>query len=274
MAPPVGSMLPAPRPDGATRATTVYVSTSPLTPFCTPGDIATDMLAPSAGQIDKTGQFSKEAMDCLRKIGLLGLLLPSHRGGLRRGRALSPRLQPSLRRMPQPPMVYLHASIGATIMLAAALRERGRCAHHVDVSRGTPGAADSCSIVIVDTMAIRFQGPTEAELRRPKYHQMTQWRVRNGRASLVPLPERTVFVCRAQLDAGVFACDRLHARGCPLPRHGITSAVWRRSSLSSWTLSTFFTSSPIDIKPLPAEEASVNRVCARAQHRQTEGQDG
>lgn len=36
----------------------------------------------------------------------------------------------------------------------------------------------------------------------------------------------------------------------------------------------FSTSSPIDIKPLPPEQASVNRPCARAQHRHTYSQDG
>ena len=44
-------------------------------------EIASRVLAPSAGQNDKAGQFSSEAVESLGESGLLGLLLPLHFGG-------------------------------------------------------------------------------------------------------------------------------------------------------------------------------------------------
>ena len=44
-------------------------------------EIASHVLAPSAGQNDKAGQFSTEAVDALGESGLLGLLLPVDFGG-------------------------------------------------------------------------------------------------------------------------------------------------------------------------------------------------
>ena len=44
-------------------------------------EIASRVLAPSAGQNDKAGRFSTEAVESLGKSGLLGLLLPADRGG-------------------------------------------------------------------------------------------------------------------------------------------------------------------------------------------------
>ena len=44
-------------------------------------EIASRVLAPSAGQNDKTGRFSTEAVESLGKSGLLGLLLPVDFGG-------------------------------------------------------------------------------------------------------------------------------------------------------------------------------------------------
>ncbi len=44
-------------------------------------EIASDVLAPSAGQNDKAGQFSTAAVDSLGEAGLLGLLLPPDVGG-------------------------------------------------------------------------------------------------------------------------------------------------------------------------------------------------
>jgi alkylation response protein AidB-like acyl-CoA dehydrogenase len=44
-------------------------------------EIASQVLAPSAGQNDKAGQFSTEAIEALGKSGLLGLLLPADFGG-------------------------------------------------------------------------------------------------------------------------------------------------------------------------------------------------
>src|SRR6266481_9583288 len=45
-------------------------------------EIASRVLAPSAGQNDKAGRFSAEAVESLGESGLLGLLLPVDFGGL------------------------------------------------------------------------------------------------------------------------------------------------------------------------------------------------
>src|SRR5215510_3540540 len=44
-------------------------------------EIASDVLAPSAGQNDTAGRFSTEAVQSLGEAGLLGLLLPVDVGG-------------------------------------------------------------------------------------------------------------------------------------------------------------------------------------------------
>jgi alkylation response protein AidB-like acyl-CoA dehydrogenase len=44
-------------------------------------DIARRVLAPFAGQNDKAGRFSTEAVESLRESGLVGLLLPVNVGG-------------------------------------------------------------------------------------------------------------------------------------------------------------------------------------------------
>src|SRR5574338_1701277 len=44
-------------------------------------EIATNVLAPSAGQNDTAGQFSTNAVQALGESGLLGLLLPVELGG-------------------------------------------------------------------------------------------------------------------------------------------------------------------------------------------------
>lgn len=44
-------------------------------------DVADRVLAPAAGQNDKAGRFSTEAIDALEKAGLLGLMLPTEHGG-------------------------------------------------------------------------------------------------------------------------------------------------------------------------------------------------
>jgi len=44
-------------------------------------EIADRVLAPAAGQNDKAGRFSTEAIDALGKAGLLGLMLPAEYGG-------------------------------------------------------------------------------------------------------------------------------------------------------------------------------------------------
>src|SRR5215471_8356948 len=44
-------------------------------------EIASRVLAPSAGQNDKAGRFSTEAVESLGDSGLLGLMLPADFGG-------------------------------------------------------------------------------------------------------------------------------------------------------------------------------------------------
>src|SRR5690348_9465518 len=44
-------------------------------------DVASRVLAPSAGQNDKAGRFSTEAVEALGESGLLGLMLPGEFGG-------------------------------------------------------------------------------------------------------------------------------------------------------------------------------------------------
>src|SRR6476646_3706575 len=44
-------------------------------------EIVSRVLAPSAGQNDKSGRFSTEAVDALGESGLLGLMLPVDFGG-------------------------------------------------------------------------------------------------------------------------------------------------------------------------------------------------
>jgi len=44
-------------------------------------DIANRVLAPSAGQNDKAGRYSPEAVESLGESGLLGLMLPVEVGG-------------------------------------------------------------------------------------------------------------------------------------------------------------------------------------------------
>src|SRR5437763_14034838 len=45
------------------------------------GEIASRVLAPSAGQNDKAGRFSTEAVASLGEAGLLGLMVPVEVGG-------------------------------------------------------------------------------------------------------------------------------------------------------------------------------------------------
>lgn len=61
-------------------------------------DIANRMLAPAAGQNDKAGRFSTEAVKSLGESGLLGLMLPVEVGGSGLGR-LSHKLRYHCRRI-------------------------------------------------------------------------------------------------------------------------------------------------------------------------------
>src|SRR3954469_4241370 len=44
-------------------------------------DLATEVLAPRAEEVDRTGQFPHENIDALREIGILGLMVPPEVGG-------------------------------------------------------------------------------------------------------------------------------------------------------------------------------------------------
>jgi alkylation response protein AidB-like acyl-CoA dehydrogenase len=83
-------------------------------------EIAVSVLAPDAGQNDKAGRFSTEAVEALGRSGLLGLMLPANIGGT----ALGPRTFAAVVAMlaeadASAAMVYLmHILGGATIAAA------------------------------------------------------------------------------------------------------------------------------------------------------------
>ena len=83
-------------------------------------EIANRVLAPSAGQNDKAGRFSTEAVESLGESGLLGLLLPVDFGGS----GLSPRTFAAVIAMlaeadASIAMVYLMHLLGAATIAAA-----------------------------------------------------------------------------------------------------------------------------------------------------------
>jgi alkylation response protein AidB-like acyl-CoA dehydrogenase len=103
-------------------------------------DIASSVLAPSAGQNDKAGRFSTEAVESLGESGLLGLLLPVNVGGAGLGprtfAAVTARLAEADASVA---MVYVMHILGAATISAAhpsaaqavtpILREIGRGRH-------------------------------------------------------------------------------------------------------------------------------------------------
>ncbi|MFL6307969.1 MAG: acyl-CoA dehydrogenase family protein [Candidatus Sulfotelmatobacter sp.] len=83
-------------------------------------EIASRVLAPSAGQNDKTGRFSTEAVESLGDSGLLGLMLPADVGGS----GLGPRTFAAVAAMlaeadASVAMVYLMHILGAVTISAA-----------------------------------------------------------------------------------------------------------------------------------------------------------
>ena len=83
-------------------------------------EIASSVLAPSAGQNDKAGRFSTEAIDALGESGLLGLMLPVDFGGSGLGpRTLAPVIATLAEADASVAMVYLMHILG-TAMIAAA----------------------------------------------------------------------------------------------------------------------------------------------------------
>ena len=83
-------------------------------------EIAGHVLAPSAGQNDKAGQFSTEAVDALGESGLLGLLLPADFGGSGLGpRTFSAVMATLAEADASVAMVYLMHILGTVAIVAA-----------------------------------------------------------------------------------------------------------------------------------------------------------
>jgi alkylation response protein AidB-like acyl-CoA dehydrogenase len=84
------------------------------------GEIASRVLAPSAGQNDKVGRFSTEAVASLGESGLLGLMLPVDVDGLGLGpRTLAAVIATLAEADASVAMVYLMHILGATAIAAA-----------------------------------------------------------------------------------------------------------------------------------------------------------
>ena len=83
-------------------------------------EIASRVLAPSAGQNDKSGRFSTEAVVSLGESGLLGLMLPVHVGGLGLGpRTFAAVIATLAEADASVAMVYLMHIFGAATISAA-----------------------------------------------------------------------------------------------------------------------------------------------------------
>lgn len=83
-------------------------------------EIASRTLAPSAGQNDKAGRFSSEAVQSLSQAGLLGLLLPADFGGSGLGPRTFAAVMATLAEADTwVAMVYLMHVLGAACILAA-----------------------------------------------------------------------------------------------------------------------------------------------------------
>ena len=83
-------------------------------------EIASRVLVPSAGQNDKTGRFSTEAVNSLGESGLLGLMLPAEIGGLELGpRTLAAVITVLAEADASVAMVYLMHILGAATIAAA-----------------------------------------------------------------------------------------------------------------------------------------------------------
>jgi alkylation response protein AidB-like acyl-CoA dehydrogenase len=83
-------------------------------------EIASRVLTPSAGQNDKAGQFSTDAVEALGESGLLGLMLPADVGGSGLGPGTFAVVTATLAEADASvAMVYLMHILGATAILAA-----------------------------------------------------------------------------------------------------------------------------------------------------------
>ena len=83
-------------------------------------EIADGVLAPAAGQNDKAGRFSTEAVEALGRAGLLGLMLPAEAGGSGLGpRTLANVIATLAEADASAAMVYLMHVLGAATIAAA-----------------------------------------------------------------------------------------------------------------------------------------------------------
>src|ERR1700757_309015 len=83
-------------------------------------EIASQVLAPSAGQNDKAGRFSSEAVESLGESGLLGLMLPVEFGGSGLGpRTFATVIATLAESDASVAMVYLMHSAGTATILAS-----------------------------------------------------------------------------------------------------------------------------------------------------------
>src|SRR5690242_1502868 len=83
-------------------------------------EVASSVLAPSAGQNDKAGRFSTEAIQSLGESGLLGLLIPVDLGGSGLGPSTFAAVMATLAEADASvAMVYLMHILGAATIAAA-----------------------------------------------------------------------------------------------------------------------------------------------------------
>jgi alkylation response protein AidB-like acyl-CoA dehydrogenase len=102
-------------------------------------EIATRVLAPSAGRNDKAGRFSSEAVESLAKSGLLGLMLPENLGGS----GLGPRTMASV--------IATLAEADASVAMVYLMHMLGTAA----ISAARPSAAQAVTPILQEIGAGR-----------------------------------------------------------------------------------------------------------------------
>src|SRR5215831_16103548 len=102
-------------------------------------EIASRVLAPSAGQNDKAGRFSTEAVESLGQSGLLGLMLPGDVGGS----GLGPRTFADV--------VATLAGADASVAMVYLMHTLGGAA----ISAARPSAAETATAILREISAGR-----------------------------------------------------------------------------------------------------------------------
>jgi len=128
------------------------------------GEIASRVLAPSAGQNDKAGRFSTEAVEAIGESGLLGLMLPVEVGGSGLGpRTMAAVIATLAEADASVAMVYLMHILGAATIAAA----RPGAAHAVAAILQEIGAGRHLSTLAFSEAGSRshFWAPTSRALR-------------------------------------------------------------------------------------------------------------